>query len=48
VADFNNDGRPELVYAVVSKTAPVVGQERSYIVAQTVEPAQGAGEGGAQ
>jgi hypothetical protein len=48
VADFNNDGKVELVYAVVSKTAPVVGQERSYIVAQTVEPAQGAGEGGAQ
>ena len=48
VADFNNDGRPELVYAVVSKTAPVVGQERSYIVAQTVEPAKEAGEAGAQ
>jgi hypothetical protein len=48
VADFNNDGKLELVYAVVSKTAPVVGQERSYIVAQSVAPAQGAGEAGAQ
>ncbi|MDZ7598113.1 MAG: FG-GAP-like repeat-containing protein [Desulfobacterales bacterium] len=44
VADFNNDGKPELVYAVVSKTAPVVGQERSYIVAQSVEKAPKAGE----
>jgi TolB-like protein len=48
VADFNNDGRPELVYLVVGKTAPVVGQERSYIVAQTVEPATGAAEADAQ
>ena len=47
MADFNNDGRPEVVYAVVGKTAPVVGQERSYIVAQTLKPAQAAGEAGA-
>jgi len=48
VADFNNDGQPELVYVVVSKTAPVVGQERSYIVAQKVAPAKAAEEAGAQ
>ena len=42
VADFNNDGKPELVYAVVSKTAPVVGQERSYLVSQTVKKPEAA------
>ncbi len=47
MADVDNDGRPEPVYAVVGKTAPVVGQERSYIVAQTLKPAQAAGEAGA-
>lgn len=38
IADLDNDGQDELVYAVASKTAPVVGMDKSFIVAQEVTP----------
>lgn len=37
VADFNNDGKDEIVFAVVSKTDSGIGEGRSYIVGQDLK-----------
>jgi hypothetical protein len=36
IADVDNDGEDELVFSVAAKTAPILGRERSYIVAQEI------------
>jgi len=33
IADLNNDGKDELVFALVAKSSPVIGATKSYIVA---------------
>ncbi|MDM8554941.1 VCBS repeat-containing protein [Desulfococcaceae bacterium HSG7] len=37
VADLNNDGQDELVYAVVSKTSLLSGKPKSYIISQSID-----------
>ena len=37
IGDLNNDGRDELVFSVASKTGPIFGKDKSYIVSWTVQ-----------
>ncbi len=38
IADFDNDGKDEIVCAIVKSSAPVVGKERSYVMMMELYP----------
>jgi len=40
IADMDNDGKPELVFSVVSKTGTALTDSRSFIASQQFQPAQ--------
>jgi hypothetical protein len=40
IADMDNDGKPELVFSVVSKRGSVLTDSRSFIASQQFQPAQ--------
>lgn len=44
MGDIDNDGRPELVFAIIKKASSVLGDARSFIASQDIIPAQPKGE----